>query len=110
MVDYSNFYTNTVAEKKSFQSNFMEYVYTVYSIEGNDSLSIDLGVVGDLAIINQKIWVRYPEEWHQCTEGTDKKGRPLQKHPNIPRRLLYETEWKTDKIQIKMGKYFVLLK
>jgi hypothetical protein len=106
----------SVVQKKTFQHNFIEYEYEVHSIQGNDAPSIDLGSVGDLAIVNDTIWVRHPQEWRKCTEGTDNKGRPLQRHPTLPRRVLYETEWKGDKIQIKKGRsntvllYFKLIK
>ncbi len=76
----------------------------MHSIQGNDNLSINLGSVGDLAIVNDMIWVRHPQEWHKCMEGTDNKEHPLQRHPTLPRQVLYETEWKADKIQIKKGR------
>jgi len=72
-------------------------------------LSINIGSEGDLVIVNHKIWVRYAEEWCECMEGKDDKGRPLQRHPSIHCQVLHNTEWKTDKIQIRKGKSFAPL-
>ena len=84
-------------EEKSFKEQ-VKYNYRVFSL--GKTLEPPLafvGNVGDLAIGNDIIWVKYANEWRKSSIEKDEFGRPLQRHPSLSRRLLYETEWKSDK-------------
>lgn len=57
------------------------------------------GNVGDLTKCGDVVWVRHADEWKESVKGIDNNGRPLQRHPLINRRCLYDIEWKWEKLK-----------
>ena len=88
-------------EEKSFQENNRRYSYRVFSLgDEEEKPGALIGALGDVAKQKDTVWIRYESEWIKKEVGKDQRGRPLQRHPTLGRRRLYDTSWKTDRDRV----------